>query len=85
MDRSVVRTGLSRQKVVLGFGLVLVVAFVFGAPVVSESSPGGVAYLGDGAGNRYVHYQASISCQLVGVGDMYWQGGLYVECVPLVV
>lgn len=66
----------------LGFGLVLVVAFVFGAPVVNESSPGGVAYLGDGGG--YIHYQASISCLLVGVGDMYWQGGLYAGCAPLV-
>ncbi|MDG7013240.1 MAG: hypothetical protein JRN46_03295 [Nitrososphaerota archaeon] len=73
-----------RQKVVLGFGLVLVVAFVFGAPVVNESSPGGVAYLGDGAGSGYIHYQASIGCLLIGVGDMYWQGGLHAGCAPLV-
>ena len=68
----------------LGFGLVLVVAFVFGAPAVNESSPGGVAYLGDGAGRGYLHYQVSISCLLVAAGDMYWQGGLYAGCAPLV-
>jgi hypothetical protein len=69
---------------VLAVGLVLVAAFVFGAPVISETSPGGAAMFGV-AGSGYIHYQASLSCWLVGFGDMYWQGGLYVGCVPLVV
>ena len=78
------RTKLSnRQKVALVVGLVLVAAFVFGAPVVSETSPGGVAIQGN-AGSAYIHYQASLSCKLIGFGDMYWQGGLYFGCMPLV-
>ena len=72
------------QKIVLAVGLVLVVAFIFGAPVVSETSPGGVFIQGDPA-SAYIHYQASVSCALVGFGDMYWQGGLYLGCTPLVV
>lgn len=83
--KGALREGTSReQRVAFALGLALVLAFVFGAPVLGATSPGGVAMQGNPQ-SGYIHYQVSLGCRLVGVGVMYWQGSLSVGCVPLVV
>ena len=72
-----------KRKVALVVGLVMMAAFVFGAPVSSATTQGGVAVTGNPA-SGYIHFHNSLSCKFSDFGDMYWQGSLSFVCFPLV-
>ncbi|MDG6971345.1 MAG: hypothetical protein JRN54_09615 [Nitrososphaerota archaeon] len=72
-----------RRKIALVVGLVMMAAFVFGAPVSNATIQGGVAVAGNPA-SGYIHFHDSLSCKFSDFGDMYWQGSLSFGCFPLV-
>lgn len=73
-----------KQKAVLAVGLVFAMTFIFGVPLWSATSPGGVAVLG-APSSGHIRYSQSVSCLAGGViGDYYWQGSLYFGCGPIV-
>ena len=72
-----------KRKIALVVGLVMIAAFVFGAPVSDATTLGGVAFSGAQA-SGYIHFQNSLSCKFSDLGDMYWQGSVSFGCFPIV-
>jgi hypothetical protein len=68
-------TDMRRQSVVLVVGIVIVV-FVFAAPVQPVVGPGPCV-------GCDTHYLESLSCNVVPISDVYWPySGLQVGCGP---
>jgi hypothetical protein len=62
-----------RRKVAIAVSIVLVFAFFFAAPIQS------VQGLSAPVGSEYYYHQ-SLSCYVLGLGVMYFDGALYAEC-----
>ncbi len=64
---------MRNRRILVIVAIICVLAFVFAAPIRNVEAP-------DGCLNCVVHFQRSLSCEFVEVGDYYWDGSLSFGC-----
>ncbi len=67
---------MKTRTILIIVAIICVLAFIFAAPIRSAEVP-------DGCLGCVVHFQRSLSCELVPVGDYYWDGSLSFGYHPL--
>lgn len=67
-----------RTRTIVALAGVFILVIVFFLPVQSADVEGGVYTLNGSVG--YVHYERSLSCQLIPIGIYYWNNQFTLGC-----